>query len=281
MQIIKTKKEIRELAAAWKAEGFSVGLVPTMGYLHEGHKSLIRASAAQNKKTIVSIFVNPIQFGPAEDLKTYPRDMQRDAAACAEAGADVIFAPEANEMYAADFTTLVEVGGVGDGLCGASRPGHFKGVATVVCKLFNITGADRAYFGEKDFQQLAVIKRMTRDLDIDVEVIACKIVREADGLAMSSRNSYLSADERTAATALYKSLLSAEKIIKSGEINAANIEYEIKKIISAVQCAKIDYVKIVNADTLNPPEKISGRTLIALAVFIGKTRLIDNLILEA
>lgn len=279
MKIAKTIKEVREIVFEWKKQGFSVGLVPTMGYLHEGHQSLIRRSN-ENDKTVVSIFVNPIQFGPNEDFEAYPRDLERDAKICEEAGADLIFAPEASEMYAEDFTSFVDMTGPTDELCGLRRPGHFRGVCTVVSKLFNIVTPDRAYFGQKDAQQLAVIKRMTRDLSYGIEIIGCPIVREEDGLAKSSRNTYLSADERNAAVVISSSLRAGQKMIDEGETDTAKIISEIAALIEKEPLAKIDYIKAVDADSIKPVDTINGTTLFAAAVYIGKTRLIDNFIAE-
>lgn len=279
MKIAKTIKEVREIVFEWKKQGFSVGLVPTMGYLHEGHQSLIRRSN-ENDKTVVSIFVNPIQFGPNEDFEAYPRDLERDAKKCEEAGADLIFAPEASEMYAEDFTSFVDMTGPTDELCGLRRPGHFRGVCTVVSKLFNIVTPDRAYFGQKDAQQLAVIKRMTRDLSYGIEIIGCPIVREEDGLAKSSRNTYLSADERNAAVVISSSLRAGQKMIDEGETDTAKIISEIAALIEKEPLAKIDYIKAVDADSIKPVDTINGTTLFAAAVYIGKTRLIDNFIAE-
>ncbi len=279
MQVVKTIDEVRKIVSGWKADGKTVGFVPTMGYLHEGHQSLIK-SACENDKVVVSIFVNPIQFGPGEDLATYPRDIERDKEKCEQAGADLIFAPEPSEMYADDFCTSVNMAGLTQELCGKSRPTHFSGVCTVVCKLFNIVKADRAYFGQKDAQQLAVIRRMVRDLSIDIEVVGCPIIREDDGLAKSSRNTYLNEHERKAALVLSQSLNNAQQLIDSGELDCDVI---LAKIISEIEnepLAKIDYVKAVDADSIVPVSKLSGRVLFAIAVYIGKTRLIDNFIIE-
>jgi pantoate--beta-alanine ligase len=277
MKIVHTIKEVREQVKAWRKEGLTVGFVPTMGYLHEGHGSLIQKAHSENDKVVVSIFVNPIQFGPSEDLEKYPRDMDRDSKIVETCGGDVIFNPAPSEMYTKDFSSFVDVEGLTEGLCGAKRPGHFQGVCTVVAKLFNIVPADRAYFGEKDAQQLAVIKRMVRDLDMDIEIIPCSIVREEDGLAKSSRNSYLNKEERIASTILYKSLLSAKRIILEGELKSKFIKLSIEGILESEPLARIDYIEIVDSLTLKPVEKIQGTVLIALAVFIGKTRLIDNI----
>lgn len=279
MKIAKTIKEVREIASLWKKQGLTIGLVPTMGYLHEGHQSLIERSG-ENDRTIVSIFVNPIQFGPNEDFASYPRDMERDKKKCEESGADLIFAPDAEEMYANDFTSFVDMTGPVDDLCGAKRPGHFRGVCTVVSKLFNIVAPDRAYFGQKDAQQLAVIKRMTRDLNFDIEIVGCPIVREADGLAKSSRNTYLSDEERRAAVVISKALSAGQTMINSGETSAAAVTDKIRSLIESEPLAEIDYVKAVNADSIETVDTVKGRILVAAAVYIGKTRLIDNFIAE-
>lgn len=279
MQIVKTIKEVREIVTDWKKQGLSIGFVPTMGYLHEGHQSLIRRSA-ENDKTVVSIFVNPIQFGPNEDFASYPRDLKRDTKKCEEAGADLIFAPEDSEMYAGDFSTFVDMTGPTDELCGLKRPGHFKGVCTVVSKLFNIVTPDRAYFGQKDAQQLAVIKRMVRDLSIGIEIVGCPIIRESDGLAKSSRNTYLSEDERKAAVIISKALSNGQKMIENGENSAKALIEKITAEIQSEPLAKIDYIKAVDADSIQPIEQLNGSVLVAAAVYIGKTRLIDNFIFE-
>ena len=279
MKIAKTIKEVREIVSEWKKLGLSVGLVPTMGYLHDGHQSLIRCSN-ENDRTVVSVFVNPIQFGPNEDFASYPRDLERDTKKCEEAGADLIFAPEASEMYAEDFSSFVDMTGPTDELCGLRRPGHFRGVCTVVSKLFNIVTPDRAYFGQKDAQQLAVIRRMVRDLSFGIEIVGCPIVREEDGLAKSSRNTYLSADERKAAVVISKSLKAGQEMIEKGETDTAKIIASITAMIESEPLAKIDYIKAVDADSIEPVDTVSGRILFAAAVYIGKTRLIDNFIAE-
>lgn len=279
MKVVKTIKEVRETVGEWRKQGLSVGLVPTMGFLHEGHQSLIKKSG-ENDRTVVSVFVNPIQFGPNEDFAAYPRDLERDTLRCEQAGADLIFAPEASEMYASDFSSFVDMTGPTDELCGLRRPGHFRGVCTVVSKLFNIVKPDRAYFGQKDAQQLAVIRRMTRDLSFDIEIVGCPIVREEDGLAKSSRNTYLSDEERKAAVVISRSLKVGREMIKNGENSASKVTGAITELIESEPLAKIDYIKAVNADSIEPVENISGRVLIAAAVYIGKTRLIDNFIVE-
>jgi pantoate--beta-alanine ligase len=280
MQIIKTIKELKLQIKTWKQNGESIGFVPTMGYLHEGHQSLIKRSVAENNKTIVSIFVNPTQFAPTEDLDKYPRNLEGDSELCEKTGVDIIFAPENEEMYAEDFSTFVDMNGLTKELCGKSRPTHFRGVCTVVNKLFNITTPDRAYFGQKDAQQLAVIKRMVRDLNMNVEIVGCPIVREPDGLAKSSRNVYLSPEERKSALVLSKAIFAGEKLIQAGERNPENIITAMREIIESEPLAKIDYIEIVDGDTVEKITTIKGTILTAIAVFIGKTRLIDNFIYE-
>lgn len=278
--VIGTINEVRNIVKEWKSQGLTVGFVPTMGYLHEGHESLIKKANEENDRVVVSIFVNPIQFGPKEDLSTYPRDLDRDTILCKSAGADIIFHPENEEMYYKDFSTFVDMSGLTDELCGKSRPTHFKGVCTVVTKLFNIVAPHRAYFGEKDAQQLAVIRRMVRDLNIDVEVVGCSIIREEDGLAKSSRNTYLSKEERIAATILSKSLAIAKEKIENGERVASNIIDLITEIIRTEPLAKVDYIQVVDSFSIEPVATLDKSILVAIAVFIGKTRLIDNFTYE-
>ncbi len=280
MRVVEKVNDVRAIVKEWKAKGLKVGFVPTMGYLHEGHESLIKRASEENDKVVVSIFVNPIQFGPKEDLSTYPRDLERDSKVCEGAGADIIFHPKSEEMYFEDFSTFVDMNGLTSGLCGKSRPTHFRGVCTVVTKLFNIVSPDRAYFGEKDAQQLAIIKRMVRDLNIDVEVIGCPIVREKDGLAKSSRNTYLSIEERSAATILSKALNIAREKIKDGERTSSNIISTIKEIIESEKLARIDYIEVVDSFSMEGVDTIEKSVLVAIAVFIGKTRLIDNFTYE-
>ena len=280
MNTVKTIEEARNQVKAWKKEGYSIALVPTMGYLHEGHASLIKRAAKENEKVVVSIFLNPIQFGPSEDLDSYPRDLARDTILCESSGASLIFAPETSEMYYADALTNISVRELTSGLCGAKRPGHFDGVCTVVSKLFNIITADKAYFGEKDAQQLAVIKRMVRDLNFDIEIIGCPIVREKDGLAKSSRNGYLSSKERQAALILSKSLIKGKDMLLSGEKSANLLKKIIENGLQSEILAKIDYIEVVDALSLTSIELIDKPILVAIAVFIGKTRLIDNFIWE-
>lgn len=281
MNIVKTISEVRNEVKNWRKQGLSVGLVPTMGYLHEGHKSLIDRACKENDKVVVSVFVNPTQFGPGEDLATYPGDIQRDAALCEDAGAALIFNPEPEEMYFDDFHTYVTMESLSDELCGKTRPIHFRGVCTVVSKLFHIVAPDRAYFGQKDAQQLAIIKRMVRDLNFDIEIVGCPIVREADGLAKSSRNTYLNPEERKAALVLSKAVGLGQELIQKGERNADVIVEKMKQLIEEEPLAKIDYVQAVDAISIQPVAEIKGTVLVAMAVYIGKTRLIDNFIYEA
>lgn len=278
MQVVKTIQEVRRIVAEWRKEGLSVGLVPTMGFLHEGHQSLIAKSVADNDRTVVSVFVNPIQFGPSEDLESYPRDLNHDKAAVEAMGGDLIFNPDPSEMYPPHFTTFVDTAETTELLCGARRAGHFRGVCTVVSKLFNIVGPDRAYFGQKDAQQLATVRRFVRDLNFDLEIVACPIVREDDGLAKSSRNTYLSADERRAALILSKSLKLGKMAVENGERNARAIIKIISDSLRTEPLARVDYVEVVDADNVQRVETIEGETLVAIAVYIGKTRLIDNFI---
>lgn len=280
MEIATKIVDVRTKVNEWKKQGLKVGLVPTMGYLHEGHKSLIERAVKENDRVVVSVFVNPIQFGPTEDLATYPRDLERDSALCEDAGANLIFHPEKEEMYFDDFCTYVDMDNLTKVLCGKTRPIHFRGVCTVVSKLFNIVKPDRAYFGQKDAQQLAVVKRMVRDLNIDIEIVGCPIIREEDGLAKSSRNTYLSKEERQAATILSKSLKAAKKAIEDGEKDSNKIIQIIEDMINTEKLAKIDYVETVNSLTMEHVDKIEGSVLVAMAVYIGKTRLIDNFIYE-
>ena len=280
MKIVKTIEEVRNITSQWRAEGMSVGLVPTMGFLHEGHKSLIDRAVSENDRVVVSDFVNPTQFGPSEDLEAYPRDINRDAELCEKAGAALIFNPEPSEMYYDDCEAYVNINSLSNELCGKSRPIHFKGVCTVVSKLFNIVKPDRAYFGQKDAQQLAIIKRMVRDLNFDVQIVGCPIIREADGLAKSSRNTYLSSEERKAALILSKAVKLGENMAKNGENDAEKIVSKMKELINMEPMARIDYVEAVDAISIKPVKKMDGAVLVAVAVYIGKTRLIDNFIFE-
>lgn len=280
MQIEKTVAGVKAQVKVWKKEGLSIGLVPTMGYLHEGHKSLIDRAVAENDRVVVSIFVNPIQFGPTEDLESYPRDLKADSLLCEKAGAALIFAPEPSEMYGEDFTTFVDMSGVTAELCGKSRPIHFRGVCTVVNKLFNIAMPDRAYFGQKDAQQLAVIRRMVRNLNMNLEIVGCPIIREADGLAKSSRNTYLSAEERQAALVLSRAIKTGQAMVQAGEKDGERVLAAMRQLISEEPLARIDYVEMVKWDTIEIHHRVDCPVLVAIAVFIGKTRLIDNFIQE-
>ncbi len=280
MEVFENIPAMKQFVRMKKAEGKTIGFVPTMGYLHSGHLSLIKKSTSQNDVTVISIFVNPTQFGENEDLDQYPRDFERDCRLVQEAGADAVFFPTAGMMYPEGYKTYVEVVDITKRLCGVTRPTHFKGVTTVVTKLFHIVAPDRAYFGQKDAQQLLVIRRMVKDLNMDIEIVGCPIIRETDGLAMSSRNLYLSREERTQATVLNQSLEMAEKMIDSGERNSAALKKAITKEIEEMELARIDYVELVDTESLLPAQQITGEVLIALAVYFGKTRLIDNRILE-
>lgn len=279
MKIVSTVEEVRIQVREWKREGLTVGFVPTMGYLHEGHASLIDA-ARENDRVVVSIFVNPMQFGPNEDLESYPRDMEHDAAVCKEHGADLIFHPTPEEMYGENFYSYVDMNVLTEELCGLSRPVHFRGVCTVVAKLFNIVTPDKAYFGQKDAQQLAVIRRMVKDLNMPLTVVGCPIVREADGLAKSSRNTYLSKEERKAALALSRSIFLGKKMAEEGEREAEKILSAMRAEIEKEPLARIDYVKMVDLETMQQVTAIEGGILTAIAVYIGKTRLIDNFMIE-
>lgn len=271
-QISDIKAEIKKL----KSEGKSIGFVPTMGFLHEGHISLIDKSVMENDITVASIFVNPTQFGPAEDLSAYPRDFERDCKMLESANTDIIFYPSPSEMYGEGFCTSVSLKGITDVLCGISRPVHFSGVATVVTKLFNIVSPDRAYFGEKDFQQLQVIKRMVKDLNMDTEVVGMPIIREADGLAKSSRNVYLSPEERVSALALSKSFSVVQSLLDKDERNTDFIKNAVADFIKGFSFTRIDYIEIVSPESLQPLDEVNGDFVIALAVYVGKARLIDN-----
>lgn len=270
-------KEVRAFIKEARRKGQTVGFVPTMGFLHEGHLSLIETAIKENDFVVVSIFVNPTQFGPNEDFASYPRDFERDKALCENKDTDLIFYPTPEIMYPENFSTYINVENLTEGLCGASRPVHFRGVATVVGKLFNIVQPDRAYFGQKDAQQVAVLERMTKDLNFDIDIVSCPIIRESDGLALSSRNTYLVGDERKAALVLSKSLNLAKKMIDGGEKSSETVYKAIEKLISSEPKAQIEYIEIVSRETLKPVQELSGDILIALAVKIGKPRLIDNM----
>ncbi len=280
IKIVHTIEEVRTQVKEWRKNGESVGLVPTMGYLHEGHQSLIKKSVEQNDKTVVSVFVNPMQFAPTEDLESYPRDLNADAELCTETGADLIFNPEPEEMYKNGFCSFVDMIGPTAELCGKSRPIHFRGVCTVVSKLFNIVRPDRAYFGQKDAQQLAVIKRMVLDLNVPIEIVGCPIIREDDGLAKSSRNTYLNDEERKAALILSKTIFMGKKLVEDGLTDAKELVRLMKENIETEPLAKIDYVEVVDFNDISIKDEISDNTLVAMAVYIGKTRLIDNFIVE-
>ena len=280
MNIATTVEQAKQTVHQWKAEGLTVGLVPTMGYLHEGHESLIKRAVAECDRVMVSVFLNPIQFAPNEDLATYPRDFAADTALIENAGADLVFHPEPSELYAPDACTFVNVEGITSELCGKTRPTHFRGVCTVVSKLMNISQADRAYFGQKDAQQLAVVRRMVRDLNMNVEVVGCPIVREEDGLAKSSRNTYLSPAEREAALVLSRAVHEGQRLMEEGERDAKAILGAMRAIIEAEPLARIDYVEMVSWDGIKPVDVADSSVLVAMAVYIGKTRLIDNFIFE-
>ena len=274
MKVTKTVEETRKLVKAWKQEGKSIGLVPTMGFLHEGHASLIRRCREENDIVVVSDFVNPTQFGPTEDLVAYPRDFKRDSELCESLGADLIFNPEPEEMYH-DPHAFVSIDLLSETLCGKTRPIHFKGVCTVVSKLFHIVTPDKAYFGQKDAQQLAIIRKMVQDLNFDIQIVGCPIVREEDGLAKSSRNTYLNAEERKAALCLSKAIRRGMDVIHP-HADTSEVLGEMRAIIEAEPLARIDYVSMVDALTMQPVEKVKKDVLVAMAVYIGKTRLIDN-----
>ena len=281
MIIATTIAQVRAQVAAWKKEGLTVGLVPTMGYLHEGHASLLDEAVRQCDRVVASDFVNPTQFGPNEDLEAYPRDFDRDCALLEEHGCAMVFHPAVEEMYAPGAATYVEIlSDMPKQLCGKTRPIHFRGVCTVVSKLFNIVTPDKAFFGQKDAQQLAIIRQMVRDLSYGIEIVGCPIVREADGLAKSSRNTYLSQAERQAALVLSESVFLGQKMVAEGETDANKIVAAMTEHIQAQPLAKIDYVSAVDGVTMDPVDRIAGTVLVAMAVYIGKTRLIDNFIVE-
>lgn len=279
-RVLGTKAETVAQVEAARRAGRSVGLVPTMGYLHEGHLSLARRARAENDLVILSIFVNPAQFGPGEDFERYPRDLERDLALAAQAGVDLVFHPEPAKMYEPGHATWVEVQGLTDHLCGSSRPGHFRGVTTVVTKLFGVCRPDRAYFGQKDAQQAYVIRRMVRDLDLGVQIVICPIVREGDGLALSSRNVYLSSEERAQAPALRRALDDVEAYVAAGQRDPAALLAAARDRLSEAPLGRIDYIEVVDTETLGPVALLEGEILVALAVFFGKTRLIDNTVIR-
>ncbi len=276
VEIVETIQQVRNQVAAWRREGLTVGLVPTMGFLHEGHQSLIRKAASDNDRVVVSVFVNPTQFGAGEDLESYPRDIEHDKKACEDAGASLVFHPSVDEMYYPNRSTTIHMADISEELCGKSRPIHFDGVCLVVNKLFNIVQPNRAYFGQKDAQQLLVVRRMVRDLNINVEVVGCPIIREEDGLAKSSRNTYLNEEERKAATVLYRALQAGKHLCEAGERNVSVVRATIADVLAEEPLADPEYIEIVSTDTVKPVDRIEGEVLCALAVRIGKTRLIDN-----
>jgi pantoate--beta-alanine ligase len=278
--VVADPQQIRSLLDGWWRGGASVGLVPTMGNLHAGHASLLRRARAENDRVAATIFVNPLQFNDPTDLAKYPRTMDEDLATCRTEKVDVVFAPTVEAMYPPGATTIVEVKGLEDPLCGRSRPGHFIGVATVVAKLFNLCPADRAYFGLKDFQQAALIKRMVRDLNFPVEIVTCPTVRESDGLAMSSRNSRLSPEQRRQAVILHRILIAAQEAVRGGERNVARLKERLRPTLNQAPLAQLDYLEFVEPETLEPMETVDRPTLLALAVKFGGVRLIDNAVLS-
>lgn len=280
MKVIESVHDMKEASQALKAENKSIAFVPTMGYFHEGHLSLMKKGRETGDVLAVSIFVNPTQFGKGEDLESYPKDIERDKRLCKGEGVDILFIPRAEEMYPENYQTYVDVEKVTKNLCGASRPGHFRGVATVVAKLFNIVRPDYAIFGEKDFQQLVTIKRLVKDLNMDMDVIGMPIVREADGLAMSSRNSYLSQEERRAALNIYRALRAAKEVFEEGERSAGVLLNEAKRVVAISSLIEPEYVKLVDTGTMEDVGRVVDEALLAIAVRIGKTRLIDNIILR-
>jgi len=278
MEVIKRTAEMQEISLRLKREGRIIGLVPTMGYLHDGHLSLIKKARRENDIVIMSNFVNPLQFGPKEDFATYPRDLDRDNKLAESAGVDYVFAPTNEEMYPQGYDTYVEVKGpITEKMCGKSRPGHFKGVTTVVLKLFLITQPDRAYFGQKDAQQAIVIRKMVTDLNVPVKIITCPIIREEDGLALSSRNTYLSSEERLQALTLPRALSAGRDMILKGETDPQKVRLHIKQILESSPGIRVDYVEVVDGDDLSDLSVIKGKVLLAAAVYVGKTRLIDNI----
>ncbi len=282
LTVLRTSQQMQKSVMKYKSKGKRIGFVPTMGALHEGHASLIQKSVHDNDVTVVSIFVNPLQFGPQEDFSKYPRTFKNDKEICEKMGADIIFLPDSGSFYGKNFHTYVDVEEITEPLCGHSRPGHFRGVTTVVAKLFNTVLPDHAYFGQKDYQQLTVIKKMVKDLDFPIKIIACPIVRDKDGLALSSRNRYLTPDERGRALCLSSSLQTAKRMVKTGERNALKIIKIVRKSIkeSIIKTDRIDYISLVDAETLEEVPDIKKQSLLAVAVHIGKTRLIDNILLR-
>ena len=280
MKIVNKVRQMQVLSDKFKKEGKKIAFVPTMGYFHKGHLSLMERGRKLADILVISIFVNPIQFGPGEDFMEYPRDLERDLSLAEGVGVDVVFIPEAEEMYPPDYQTYLEVTGLTQHLCGLFRPGHFRGVTTVVAKLFNIVKPDIALFGLKDYQQYIVIKRMVRDLNYDIEVVGCPIIREEDGLAMSSRNKYLTPEQRKSALCLYQGIKLAERLVREGQRDAKIIVKEVIDYIESKPYTQIDYVKICHPETLDDLEYLNDKALLALAVRVGKARLIDNTILE-
>lgn len=279
MKIVATINEVRAQVKEWKRQGLTIGFVPTMGYLHEGHASLMKRARAECDRVVASIFVNPMQFGVNEDLDSYPRDLEADARLCEAIGVDLIFHPEVDEMYSEGFCSFVDMNGLTKELCGKSRPVHFRGVCTVVNKLFNIVTPDKAFFGQKDAQQLAVIRRMVKDLNMDIEIVGCPIIREEDGLAKSSRNTYLNDKEREAALILSQTIRLGEQLVRSGVVDSNELVTAMKENIAKEPLARIDYVEAVSMDTIEKTDRLEGNVLVAMAVYIGKTRLIDNFII--
>jgi pantoate--beta-alanine ligase len=280
MEIVSDPRDMQAVSLAWRKLGQQIALVPTMGYFHEGHLSLMRYGRERGDRLVVSLFVNPTQFGPREDLDQYPRDLDRDAALAREVGVDVLYTPADADMYPENYQTYVTVEGLSQGLCGASRPGHFRGVATVVLKLFHQVLPHLAVFGEKDYQQLAVIKRMVADLDVPVEAVGRPIVREADGLALSSRNTYLSPEERQSALCLFQALTKARNLATTGEAKADKILAQVRQTITSTPDTRLDYAVLVDPDTLHEVDTILGSARLAVAAWVGTTRLIDNMLLE-
>lgn len=280
MRVIRTVADMQAICRTLHREGKDIGLVPTMGALHAGHLSLVRSARSQNDSVVVTIFVNPIQFGPNEDLAKYPRTFEEDCAQLEKAGVDYVFAPGVDEMYPGGASTFVEVEGLSNKLDGLSRPGHFRGVSTVVSKLFHIIPGDRAYFGQKDAAQVAVLRKMVRDQNFDIELVICPIVREPDGLAMSSRNAYLNPDERKQALVLQRALMRVQMLADTGESDAAKLAETGRQIIAEEPAARLDYFAIVDPDTLDPVSSVAKGALVAVAAWIGNTRLIDNLVLH-
>jgi len=280
LRVIKTVKEMQEASIGARANGAAIVLVPTMGFLHDGHRALLKRGRAREGLLVLSIFVNPSQFGPKEDLSAYPRDLEADLRMAEEEGVDIAFVPDASEIYPEGYSTWVEVEGLSDRLCGASRPGHFRGVATVVLKLFNSVLPDKAVFGRKDFQQLCIIKRMAADLDLRVEIIGVDTVREPDGLAMSSRNSYLTPEERRAASVIPAAIEEARRAVAGGEREVTEIIKKCKNIIEKERLAVVDYIKVCHQESLDEVDEVRGGSVLFLAVRIGRARLIDNAILS-